>query len=212
MYPQQAVHFLTNKSKRPITLSDNVSYLTVRECGVVPLPYPEDYFSRIRASTLPSLVPSSKLPELFRECYKLLDIGGVLEIRVMDAPPVHSTAGPLLRMWIEDRLSVNLEKNFRCSKPCSLVSDWLAEAGFDLTVPNSNSVVRLPCAYDTSSTDVNTELSTTIARTLWRDVWGNFVDEVPGQRKWWWENEAIVQECLERQTMLECRSIFAYKR
>ncbi|KAH8730981.1 hypothetical protein GQ44DRAFT_605107 [Phaeosphaeriaceae sp. PMI808] len=211
MYPSQTVHFLTAKSKKPITVSDNVSYLTVRECGAVPLPYPEDYFSHIRASTLPSLVPSSKLPELFRECYKLLAPGGILEIRVMDASPIRSTAGPLMRTWIEDRLSVNLERNFRCSKPCSLVPGWLTEAGFDLTRPNCNSDVTMPCAFDNSSIDIDKELSTIIARALWKETWGAFVDEVPGQQKWWWENADIKQECLQKQTMLECRSIFAYK-
>jgi hypothetical protein len=211
MYPHQTVHFLTNKSRRPVTLPANVSYLTVRDCGTVPLPYPENYFSHIRASTLPSLVPSSNMPELFRECYKLLAPGGLLEIRIMDASPVRKTAGPLLRMWIEDRLSINLEKLFRCSKPCLLVPNWLGEAGFDLQT-HGDANVTLPCAFDSSSTDVNEELSAVIGRALWRSLWGDFVDVVPDEPKWWWEDEDIIQECCERQTVFECRAIFAYKR
>ncbi|KAF2034931.1 hypothetical protein EK21DRAFT_97134 [Setomelanomma holmii] len=179
--------------------------------NVVPLPYPENYFSHIRASTLPSLVPSSKLPELFRECYKLLAPGGLLEIRIMDAAPVRKTTGPLLRTWIEDRLSVNLERLFRCSKPCLLVPNWLTDAGFDLTSPEGEGNVVLPCAYDSSAADVDKELSTTIGRALWKDIWGTFVDETPEEPKWWWEDADILQECLERQTILECRAMFAYK-
>lgn len=211
MHPNQTVHFLTNKAQRPVTLPANVSYLTARDCGAVPLPYPEDYFSHIRASTLPSLVPSSRLPEMFRECYKLLARGGVLEVRVMDAGPVRKTAGPLLRMWIEDRLSTSLEKTFRCSKPCMLVPSWLTDAGFDLTEQHGSDVM-LPCAIDSSSNDVHEELSSIIGRSLWRDIWGGFVDEVPSEPRWFWEDEDIMQECLERRTVFQCRTLLAYKR
>lgn len=210
MHPSRTVHFLTTKPQRPIPLPGNVSYLTVREFGTVPLPYPEDYFSHIRASTLPSLVPSAKLPELFRECYKLLAPGGLLEIRIIDAAPVRKTAGPLMRMWIEDRLSVNLERLFRCSKPCLLVPGWLTEAGFELSTEGEQGA-KLPCAFDQTSVDIDKELSTIIGRSLWKDIWGSFVEDIPDEPKWWWEDEDIVQECLQRQTVFECKSIFAHK-
>ncbi|KAJ8114512.1 hypothetical protein OPT61_g3627 [Boeremia exigua] len=211
MHPSQTVHFLTTKPQRTLSLPSNVSYLTVREFGTVPLPYPEDFFSHIRASTLPSLVPSAKLPELFRECYKLLAPGGLLEIRIMDAAPVRKTAGPMMRMWIEDRLSVNLEKLFRCSKPCSLIPGWLAEAGFELSTGNEMGP-KLPCAFNSVSDDVDDELSAMIGQALWKDTWGPFVEDLPGEPKWWWEEEIIVQECLKRRTMLECRCLYAYKK
>ncbi|KAH7080453.1 hypothetical protein BKA63DRAFT_407027 [Paraphoma chrysanthemicola] len=178
--------------------------------NAVPLPYPDNYFSHIRASTLPSLVPSSKLPELFRECFKLLAPGGLLEIRIIDAAPVRKTTGPLLRAWIEDRLTINLERLFRCSKPCLLMPSWLTDAGFDLTKPEGDPNVILPCANGDSS-DIDLELSTTIGRALWKDIWGTFVDDVPGESKWWWEDPEIVEECIQKQTTLECRAIFAHK-
>jgi hypothetical protein len=212
MYPNQTVHFLTDKPRRPVTLPANVSYLTTRDCSAVPLPYPENYFSHIRTSTLPSLVPSSKLPALFRECYKLLAPGGLLEIRIMDAAPVRKTAGPLLRTWIDDRVSVNLERLFRCSKPCSLVPTWLSDAGFELVDSDNSSNVTLPCAADSSLASIDNELSTIIGRAMWRDVWGIFVDDAPGEPRWWWDDEDIIQECLERQTVFECRAIHAYRK
>lgn len=211
MHPTQTVHFLSTKPQRLIPLPGNVSFSTVRDVGVVPLPYPEDYFSHIRASTLPSLVPSAQLPGLFRECYKLLAPGGLLEIRIMDAAPVRKTAGPLMRMWIEDRLSVNLERLFRCSKPCLLVPAWLTDAGFELVPVEDDQNVTLPCAFDESIAGIDKELSSVIGRALWKDVWGDFVDDVPGESKWWWEDEDIMKECLKRETMFECRSVFAYK-
>ncbi|KAL1792003.1 hypothetical protein ACET3X_009754 [Alternaria dauci] len=212
MHPSQTVHFLTTKPPRPVQLPGNVSYLTVRQLGAVPLPYPEDYFSHIRASTLPSLVPSAKLPELFSECHKLLAPGGFLEIRIMDAAPVRKTTGPLMRVWIEDRLSVNLERDFRCSKPCSLVPGWLTAAGFEMLVQEDDQSMTLPCALDADVANVNDELSMIIGRAFWKDIWGSFVDDAPDEPKWWWEDEEIVQECVKRQTLLECRTIFAYKR
>jgi hypothetical protein len=208
MHPSQTVHFLTTKPERPIPLPSNVSYLTVRDFGAVPLPYPENYFSHIRASTLPSLVPSAKLPELFSECHKLLAPGGVLEVRVMDAAPVRKTTGPLMRMWIEDRLSVNLERLFRCSKPCSLIPDWLKDAGYEMIASEKDQNVMLPCAFDPNSSDIDEELSTIIGRAFWKDIWGSFVDDAP---EWWWNDEEILHECLKRQTVFECRTIFAYK-
>jgi hypothetical protein len=211
MHPSQTVHFLTTKPQRPIPIPGNVAYLTVREFGAVPLPYPENYFSHIRASTLPSLVPSAKLPGLFTECHKLLAPGGVLEVRVMDAAPVRKTAGPLMRMWIEDRLSVNLERLFRCSKPCSLVGDWLEDAGYEMIASEKDQNVMLPCAFDPNSSDIDEELSTIIGRAFWKDIWGSFVDDAPDEPNWWWDDEEILQECLRRQTVFECRTIFAYK-
>ncbi|RMZ69042.1 hypothetical protein GMOD_00002948 [Pyrenophora seminiperda CCB06] len=212
MHPSQTVHLLTTKPQRPFPLPGNVSYLTVRKFGMVPLPYPEDYFSHIRASTLPSLMPSAKLPEMFSECHKLLAPGGFLEIRIMDAAPVRHTTGPRMRMWIEDRLAINLERDFRCSKPCLLVPGWLADAGFEVVDQNDDQKTTLPCAFDPNPATIDQELSTIIGRAFWKDIWGCFVDDVPGEPKWWWEDEEIVEECVRRQTLLECKTIFAYKR
>ncbi|KAI2487533.1 hypothetical protein Ptr902_01666 [Pyrenophora tritici-repentis] len=212
MHPSQTVHFLTTKPQRPFPLPGNVSYLTVRKFGIVPLPYPEHYFSHIRASTLPSLMPSAKLPEVFSECHKLLAPGGFLEIRIMDAAPARQTAGPRMRMWIEDRLSINLERDFRCSKPCLLVPGWLADAGFEVVDQANDQNTTLPCAFDPTSATVDQELSTIIGRAFWKDIWGSFVDDVPGEPKWWWEDEEILDECVRRRTLLECKTIFAYKR
>lgn len=130
----------------------------------------------------------------------------------MDAAPVRKTAGPLMRTWIEDRLSVNLERLFRCSKPCSLVPVWLTDAGFEMAVQEDDQGMTLPCALDPDSATVDDELSTIIGRALWKDIWGSFVDDSPDEPKWWWEDEEIVQECIKRQTSLECKTIFAYKR
>jgi hypothetical protein len=143
----------------------------------------------------------------------LLAPGGVLEIRIMDAGPVRKTAGPLLRAWIEDRLSINLEKTFRCSKPCMLFPGWIADAGFELpSVEGINEVMRLPCAFDGSCVDV--ELKVLVGRALWGDIWGPYVDidETSEEPQSWWEVDEIVEECVKHGTVFECGAIFAYKK
>lgn len=211
MHPRQKVQYLTTEPQRPMPLPVNVSYVTVPEPDV-PCPWPDATFSHIRASTLPSLVPSSKLPQLLRECHRLLAPGGLLEIRIMDAAPVRRTAGPKMRAWIEDRLSLNLEKTFRCSKPCMLIPGWVADAGFDVpTLRGKNQVMRLPCAFDGATPTVDEELKMLVGRALWKDIWGSYVDDVPNEPQWWWEDDEIVQECLQHQTAFDCGSIFAYK-
>lgn len=214
MNSRQKVHYLTTKPHRPMPLPGNVSYSTVFQPGMLPLPYADQSFSHIRASALPSLVPSAKLPELLRECYRILAPGGMLELRVMDAAPIRRTAGPAMKGWIEDRLAVNLERSFRCSKPCMLIPGWVTDAGFEMAnidFSNGEQTMKLPCAYDARSSNVDAELATLIGQALWKDIWGSFVDYFPGEPKWWWENEEVMQECLERQTVFECGSVFAFK-
>ncbi|ORX94261.1 hypothetical protein BCR34DRAFT_226164 [Clohesyomyces aquaticus] len=215
MHPRQKVHYITTQPQRlNPPLPGNVTYLTVPQAGIVPFPFADSSFSHIRASTLPSIVPSAKLPQLLRECYRLLAPGGMLEIRIMDASPVRKTAGPKFRGWIEDRLSLNLERLFRCSKPCMLVPSWLIDAGFDLPDDQDQSGeqnMKLTCVYEEESSDVDAELSTMVGRSIWKGIWGEFVDNAPGEPRWWWEDEEVMQECLKYKTVFECGSICAFK-
>ncbi|PVI07090.1 hypothetical protein DM02DRAFT_581002 [Periconia macrospinosa] len=186
-------------------------YGNVGESRMPPYTIPHATFSHIRSSTLPSLAPSSELPKLLRECYRLLAPGGMLELRIMDAAPMRRTAGPNMRAWIEDRVSLNLEREFRCSKPCMLVPGWVKEAGFEVA---DAPVIRLPCAALQQSTEVNEELKALVVQCMWRNMWGDFVDEDAGEGEamWWWEDDEVMQECLQRETMFECGVIFAHRR
>lgn len=131
----------------------------------------------------------------------------------MDAAPVRNTTGPLFRGWIEDRLAINLEKTFRCSKPCMLVPGWVDDAGFEMASSDGGQqIMKMPCAYDEASCDVDAELKMLVGRALWKDIWGAYVEDVAGEPQDWWEVDEIVDECLERGTIFECGSIFAYKK
>ncbi|KAF2813473.1 uncharacterized protein BDZ99DRAFT_256990 [Mytilinidion resinicola] len=214
MQARAKIYYLSTKPQGQVTLPANVSYLSVPLAGSAPFPYAASSFNHIRASSLPSFVPSAKLPQVFRECYRLLAPGGVLEIRLMDSCPDRQTAGPKMRMWMEDRVSLNLEKSFRCSRPCMLVPTWVEEAGFSLENKDSESTtqkLQIPTAVDSTDGAVNDELFTLVGRALWKDVWGEFVDDVPGEPKWFWEDESIMEECLARKTVIECCTLFAFK-
>ncbi|KAF2745394.1 hypothetical protein M011DRAFT_469450 [Sporormia fimetaria CBS 119925] len=214
MYPRQQVHYLATEPQGALPLSENVCHLRVLQPGMIPLPYLGCSFSHIRTSKLPSLVPSSQLPQLFSEFHRVLAPGGMLEIRVMDAAPVRSTAGPKMRMWIEDRLLLNLEKKFRCSKPCSLISTWLFEAGFDLPAASrseAGDTMKLVGVAPTSAS-IYDKLSMLVGRAMWKDIWGDYVSEALGESRWWWEDEEVVAECVAHQTVFECGAIFAFKR
>ncbi|OCL09979.1 hypothetical protein AOQ84DRAFT_338101 [Glonium stellatum] len=204
---------LSTKPQGPAPVPSNVSYLSVPQAGLLPFPYAASSFNHIRASSLPSVVPSAKIPLVFRECHRLLAPGGVLEIRLMDSSPDRKTSGPKLCAWLEDRLSLNLEKSFRCSRPCMLVPSWVKDSGFSLLNSSSTMMqtLRLPTVFDPHNGTVHDELSTLVGRALWKDIWGDFVEERPGEPRWWWEDEEVKNECLERKTIFECATLFAFK-
>jgi hypothetical protein len=94
-----------------------------------------------------------------------------------------------------------------------LLPAWVVDAGFELPAPTDvTQVMRLPCAFDSRTSDIDAELKTLVGRALWKDIWGGFVDEDPDEAAWWWEDREVMQECLERQTVFECGAIYAYKR
>ena len=70
---------------------------------------------------------------------------------------------------------------------------------------------RLPTAFDPQNGTVHDELSTLVGRALWKDIWGGFVEERPGKPRWWWEDQEVKNECLERKTVFECATLFAFK-
>jgi hypothetical protein len=94
-----------------------------------------------------------------------------------------------------------------------LLPTWVADAGFELSNhADDTQVMRLPCAIDDRSSDVDKELKALVGRALWKDIWGSFVDEDPEEAAWWWEDEEVMQECRERQTVFECGAIYAFKK
>jgi hypothetical protein len=141
----------------------------------------------------------------------------------MDATPERRSMGPLLATWLEDRLLISLEAEFKCTRPIMLVPRWARDAGF-VPLPLGDSAVevsaiataqnvtqgmakclRLPAIASnphTSHRDVVGQVGVLVSRALWKDAWGSQVSEPSdeNERFWWWENPEIVEECREYTT------------
>jgi hypothetical protein len=198
---------------------------------VVPLPYADSSMHHIRSTRLASLLSGSQLPALLAECYRVLKPGGVLELRLMDATPERRSMGPLLANWLEDRLLLSLEAEFKCTRPVMLVPRWLRETGF-ISLSSSSiaghatalvddrkagqgimKCLRLPAVATnphTSHRDIVGQVGVLVTRALWIDAWGPYVYE-DGKEPWWWDNPEIVEECREYNTSWDVSMMYVMK-
>lgn len=224
--PSQAIHHALNGGSRgsSSTLSGGA--------GLLPLPYASSSMHHIRSSRIASLLPASQLPQLLSECYRVLKPGGVLELRLMDATPERGSMGPRLATWLEERLLLGLEREFRCQRPVMMVPRWAAEAGFQplpfkkevdaqgLKTPRSSlsrmgvaRSLRLPAATqekEPGSRDIVAQVGVLVGRALWKDAWGPFVHE-DYEEHWWWDNPDVVEECREWKTVWDVGTLYVVK-
>jgi hypothetical protein len=199
--------------------------------GVLPLPYANASMHHIRSTRLPILLPASQLPALLAECYRVLKPGGVLELRLMDATPERRSMGPLLASWLEDRLLLGLEQDFKCQRPVMLVPRWAHDAGF-IPLPIKNDAdgdkessekrkgnmglarcLRLPAAASNAHSnhrDIVGQVGVLVSRALWKDTWGAYVND-DYHEHWWWENPEIIDECREWNTTWDVGTMFVMK-
>jgi hypothetical protein len=167
-------------------------------------PYPDNTFSSIHASSLPALLPSSSIPAILEECYRVLLPSKPLIVKLLDPSPLPGTAGPHLQSWLDKNLLLNLEIQFRCLNPSRLFPLWLASAGL---MARGSTVVTTRFAAVMNGQDTREELKAVVGRMLWKEIWGGFIKGV----KWWWEDEQIVEECTKMRTLWEYLIIEAVK-
>jgi hypothetical protein len=186
----------------------------------------------IRSARLASLLPATQLPQLLAECYRVLKPGGVLELRLMDATPERGSMGPRLATWLEERLLLGLEREFRCQRPVMLLPRWAQEAGFK-PLPFRNEVdaqglrmqrysfgklglarcLRLPAATverESAKRDVVAQVGVLVSRALWKDAWGIFV-HADREENWWWDNPEVLDECREWKTVWDVGTLYVIK-
>jgi hypothetical protein len=186
----------------------------------------------VRSSRIASLLPATQLPALLAECYRVLKPGGVLELRLMDAIPERSSMGPRLATWLEERLLLDLEREFRCQRPMMMIPRWAAEVGF-LPLPFRNELdaqglrkprdslgkigmarcLRLPAAAqerDQGNRDAVAQVGVLVGRALWKDTWGAHVHEEYDEN-WWWDNPDVVEECREWKTVWDVGTLYVVK-
>lgn len=172
-------------------------------------------FSAVNCLPIASILPSSDLPRLLQNIFRVLAPGGFLNMVIVD--PMPNPAGPALRKWLDENLIFNLEQQFRCTNPSRNFPVWLLEAGLRakgsvITTARFQAIIPPGDSSSNNSGSVSEgaimrELRTVIGRMLWREIWGPFV----GADKWWWEVPKIVEECVSRDTCWSYSVIAACK-
>jgi len=152
--------------------------------------------------------------------------GGSLHLTILDPSPLAATLGPRLRAWLDNYLTLYLEKQFRCLNPSRLFPVWLADAGLRAEGSTIVNVRFLAAVTRSSSSSANAsissgsngggdeaaehtkqELKSVVGRMLWKEMWGAYVQG----DKWWWEDESILEECERMGTVWEYAVIEAVK-
>ncbi|KAF4984573.1 hypothetical protein FZEAL_249 [Fusarium zealandicum] len=198
------------------TLFPNIHPVLVPARSTSAFPVASSSFGSVYSLRLPISNPSQDIPGLLKNIHRCLEPDGALHLVLIDPLPVALTLGPLLRTWIEKHLLLNLETNFRCTKPTRLFPIWLENASFRvesvtaatrkfLAVPPLEEN-RLPATCQ-SEEDIKQELRNFVGRMLWMEVWAEYITS----DTWWWEDPQIVDECKQLKTAWEWRLIKALK-
>lgn len=169
-------------------------------------------FSAVNCLPIVSVLPSSDLPRLLQNIFRVLAPGGFLNMVIVDPLPNLASAGPALRQWLDENLIFNLEQQFRCTNPSRNFPVWLQEAslrakGSVITTTRFQAIIPQGHSGDDSELATMRELRTVVGRMLWREIWGPFVTA----NRWWWEVPKIVDECVSRETYWEYSVIAACK-
>ncbi|KAI1465624.1 uncharacterized protein F4812DRAFT_452166 [Daldinia caldariorum] len=215
MHPQALISHLSPKPISP-NLFPNVQPLLVPviSASAGSRPLAPQLYSTVTCLPMPALFPSSEIPPLLRHIYRCLTPGGALHLTLIDPQPVSSSMGPKLRQWLFENLLIQLEKKCRTTLPSDTFPAWLAVAklrGFGSTITTISVRAVHEGAATTEDTNdqtsVENELRCLVSRMLWQEIWGKFVHA----DRWWWEEEDIVQECIERGTYWQYSHIVAVK-
>ncbi|KAI0157337.1 hypothetical protein GGR57DRAFT_500957 [Xylariaceae sp. FL1272] len=164
-------------------------------------------YSTVTCLNMPALFPSTDIPPFLGHINRCLIPGGALHLTIIDPQPVSTSMGPKLRSWLFNKLLVNLEKSFRTTMPSETVPVWLQFAqlrGRGSTISTA-AVPAVPLRSEAAN--VGSELRCLTIRMLWQEVWGPFVHAT----KWWWEEDEIVEECVESGTHWQYSHIIAAK-
>ena len=204
------------------------------------LPFPAELFDAITSLPLPTLLPSQNIPQLLRECNRILLPGGTLKLLLLDATPSLGTMGTLLKAWLTKHLLSNLEKKDRVREVRKQMSMLLLDAGFmgcdgEIKIsfrgaeqefssrkptddkgkaPSSKAKALIQMAQERAAEEETMHrLSVIVGRLLWKEVWGPYVSGVTASKfRWWWNDASIVEECRAIGTRWEGVIVEAVKR
>ncbi|PHH61231.1 hypothetical protein CDD81_665 [Ophiocordyceps australis] len=222
LFPDRRICHLSHQPL-PHDALPNVQPLFVASIDPAAFPIPPELFESVYALSLPPLCSHDHLRAIVtRNVSSCLKPGGSLHLTLIDPLPYADTLGSRLHAWLERHLLLNLDRHHRCLSPCATLPRWLAEAS--LRAPGSTrTTVRFFATPDSirrrrrdpdparerlqADRETRARLRSLVGRMLWRQVWGAFVTA----DSWWWDDPAIVDECLQLGTFWEYHLIEAVK-
>jgi hypothetical protein len=219
-YHNKQVYHLSSEPLSHV-LFPNIHPILVPAISSSVLPVAQGLFGAVFSLSLPSLMPSSDIPQILKSVNRCLAIGGTFHLTIIDPMPVAHSIGPLLRLWLEEHLIFNLERQFRCTNPAKLLSIWLADAC--LRAEGSTiTTVKFQAAPPSAESDEDgessdngvkddrryrSELRSIVGRMLWMEVWGSHISA----DTWWFDDPEILEECNSLGTFWEYHIIEAVK-
>ncbi|KAI0377453.1 hypothetical protein F5Y04DRAFT_291798 [Hypomontagnella monticulosa] len=213
LHPQTPIFHLSPKPISP-SLFPNVHPILVPaiSASAASRTLAPQLYSTVTCLHMPALFASTEIPVLLRHIYRCLIPGGTLQLTIIDPQPVSSSMGPKLRQWLFDKLLVQLEQECRTTYPSGTFPAWLAVAklrghGSTLTTVSVNAVHERAERTRSTQSPAQHELRCLVTRMLWQEIWGRFVQA----ERWWWEEEDIIQECIEMGTFWQYSHIVAVK-
>lgn len=204
---------ITPKTRFSLPPPPNVDFIELSIDNPIVLPLADCNFDRIRAYSLPSTFPASKIKSALEECYRLLVRGGTLEMRLIDPIP-NPDAGLELRTWVDTHLMLELEKSFIGSRPSLFVPMLCSEIGFSIgkginygtsETGEVQKEIQLPIAVNSQEPTLQDRFYCEVGRRIYDDTWGRYV------RSAFWENESILNECRERNIPFNYSLLYAVK-
>jgi hypothetical protein len=197
----------------------NVVNFPLSQTEPCPLPFADSSYDHIRVINLTGIFDSPTVKMILKECYRILTVRGILELRFID--PYVSCSGPLVTKWVESNILLPLESSFRCTRPRVLLPLWAHEAGFVAVGAESESghtsgflqETSLRLAVNETLASDEDKIETEICRDL---VVRHFKDLVSSKSstatfKWPWEEATHQTECVDSGTHFKHLVLFAFK-
>ena len=181
-----------------------------------------NHYDRVYSSGLATSFQEADILRALQHLNQCLAPGGSFQGLVIDPLPQAVSLGYRLRAWLEKYLLSNLRELGICTDPSRTISRLLADAS--LRGPGSTlTTVKFFAVSDCIPSDISeidrrsqsslyekrtrAELLSKVGRMLWVRTWGPFVTA----SSWWWEDQSIVDECVQLGTVWEYKHMETFK-
>ena len=186
------------------SVMSNAQFPNIHPMAMLPT---HQVFSAAYSLGLPSHVSRHDIPVVLKGLHQCLLPGAILYLALINVRPVATSVGPRMQEWLDKHLLLNLEKKRRSDSPSMFMPEWLEESSLRgkgsviskakfLAITPSDIAGKKTMDGKPDNQCIRAELRGEVGRMLWKEVWGVYVEA----ERWWWEEPAIVEECLRLRT------------